>query len=164
MDGILNLWKPVGMTSHDVVGIVRRLTGQRQVGHAGTLDPMAEGVLVVGVGQGTRLLEYLVGSDKEYCARIHLGIATDTDDVEGTVLAVKEVKRFHRPTIERTLGSFIGRQERMPPTYSAIKKDGQTAYSRARWPDRGKNSPLHRDRVYPPCSLAASAHYLPRYL
>jgi tRNA pseudouridine55 synthase len=132
MDGILNLWKPPGMTSHDVVAIVRRLSGQRRVGHAGTLDPMAEGVLVVGVGQGTRMLEYLVGGTKEYCARIHLGIATDTDDADGAALSVKDVKAFRRPTIERVLQSFVGRQEQLPPTYSALKKDGQPAYRLAR--------------------------------
>lgn len=132
MDGILNLWKPPGMTSHDVVAAVRRLTGQRRVGHAGTLDPMAEGVLVVGIGQGTRLLEYLVGGTKEYCARIHLGVTTDTDDVEGAVLSVTEVKRFRRLTIDRVLQSFTGLQEQVPPTYSALKKAGQPAYRLAR--------------------------------
>jgi tRNA pseudouridine55 synthase len=132
MDGIFNLWKPPGMTSHDVVAIVRRLTGQRRVGHAGTLDPMAEGVLVVGIGQGTRLLEYLVGGTKEYCARIHLGVSTDTDDAEGAVLALTGVKAFRRPTIERGLQVFTGRQEQLPPTYSALKTKGQTAYRLAR--------------------------------
>ena len=132
MDGILNLWKPPGMTSHDVVAAVRRLTGQRRVGHAGTLDPMAEGVLVVGIGQGTRMLEYLVGGTKEYCARLHLGVATDTDDAEGATLAVKEVKAFRRLTIDRVLQTFVGRQEQLPPVYSALKKDGEPAYRLAR--------------------------------
>lgn len=132
MDGILNLWKPPRLTSHDVVAAVRRLTGQRRAGHAGTLDPMAEGVLVVGVGQGTRVLSYLVGGDKEYCARLHLGIATDSDDVEGAVISVKDVRRFRRPTIERVLASFVGRQEQLPPIYSALKTAGQPAYRRAR--------------------------------
>ena len=132
MDGILNLWKPPGMTSHDVVAAVRRLTGQRRVGHAGTLDPMAEGVLVVGIGQGTRLLEYLVGGTKEYCARIHLGVSTDTDDAEGAALAVTGVKAFRRHTIDRALQSFVGLQEQIPPTYSALKLQGQPAYRLAR--------------------------------
>lgn len=132
MDGILNLWKPPGITSHDVVAIVRRLTGQRRVGHAGTLDPMAEGVLVVGVGQGARLLQYLMSGSKEYCARIHLGIRTDSDDADGSVLSVKEVKRFRRPTIERVLQSFVGGQEQIPPAYSALKTDGEPSYRRAR--------------------------------
>ena len=131
-DGILNLWKPPGMTSHDVVSAVRRLTGQRRVGHAGTLDPMAEGVLVVGIGQATRLLEYLVGGTKEYCARMHLGVATDTDDAEGKPLSVTAVKRFRRPTIERALSAFVGRQEQRPPVYSALKQHGQPAYRLAR--------------------------------
>jgi tRNA pseudouridine55 synthase len=131
-DGILNLWKPPGMTSHDVVSVVRRLTGQRRVGHAGTLDPMAEGVLVVGIGQGTRLLEYLAAGSKEYCARIHLGAATDTDDAEGVPIAVTAVKRFRRPSIERALSVFVGRQEQKPPVYSALKQHGQPAYRLAR--------------------------------
>lgn len=132
MDGILNLWKPPGMTSHDVVAAVRRLTGQRRVGHAGTLDPMAEGVLVVGIGQATRMLEYLVGGTKEYCARIHLGIATDTDDAEGAILSVTDVKAFRRLTIDRILQTFVGRQDQLPPTYSALKKNGEPAYRLAR--------------------------------
>jgi tRNA pseudouridine55 synthase len=132
MDGILNLWKPLGMTSHDVVAAVRRLTGQRRIGHAGTLDPMAEGVLVVGLGQATRLLEYMVGGVKEYYARIHLGVATDTDDAEGAVVAATDTPAFRRLTIERVLRSFVGRQEQMPPTYSALKIHGQPAYRLAR--------------------------------
>jgi tRNA pseudouridine55 synthase len=132
MDGILNLWKPPGLTSHDVVAAVRRLTGQRRVGHAGTLDPMAEGVLIVGVGQGTRVLEYLAGAAKEYCARIHLGVSTDSDDTEGAVLSVKDVRRYRRPSIERLLQTFIGRQAQLPPVYSALKKGGQPAYRLAR--------------------------------
>jgi len=132
MDGLLNLWKPPGMTSHDVVSAVRRLTGQRRVGHAGTLDPMAEGVLVVGIGQGTRLLEYLMDGTKEYCARIHLGVTTDTDDSEGTIVSTTDVRHFRRPTIERVLASFVGQQEQLPPTYTALKKAGQPAYRLAR--------------------------------
>jgi tRNA pseudouridine55 synthase len=132
MDGLLNLWKPPGLTSHDCVSVVRRLTGERRVGHAGTLDPMAEGVLVMGIGQGTRLLEYLMVGDKEYCARIHLGIVTETDDAEGRPLAVTAVKRFRRPTIERVLASFEGIQEQMPPIYTALKTSGQPAYRLAR--------------------------------
>jgi tRNA pseudouridine55 synthase len=93
---------------------------------------MAEGVLVVGIGQATRMLEYLMAGSKEYCARIHLGVSTDTDDAEGAVLAVKEVKAFRRPTIERVLHSFVGRQEQLPPTYSALKTAGQPAYRLAR--------------------------------
>lgn len=132
MDGILNLWKPPGITSHDAVARVRRLTGERRIGHAGTLDPMAEGVLVLGIGQGTRLIEFVMAGDKEYCARIHLGVTTDTDDAEGSALAVKDVRRFHRQTIERALQSFVGRQEQTPPLYAAIKHKGQPAYRLAR--------------------------------
>jgi len=132
MDGILNLWKPPGVTSHDVVAAVRRLTHQRRVGHAGTLDPMAEGVLVVGIGQGTRVLEYLAGHSKEYCARIHLGVTTETDDAEGAPLTVTEVKAFRRHTIVRALQSLTGTQEQTPPAYSALKIKGQPAYRLAR--------------------------------
>jgi tRNA pseudouridine55 synthase len=120
------------MTSHDVVAAVRRLTGQRRVGHAGTLDPMAEGVLIVGVGQGTRVLGYLMSGAKEYCARLHFGVTTDTDDAEGTVLAVKDVKRFRRHTLEGVMNEFVGRQMQLPPTYSALKQAGQPAYRLAR--------------------------------
>lgn len=132
MDAVLNVWKPPGMTSHDVVAIARRLTGERRIGHAGTLDPLAEGVLVLGVGQGARVLEYLVGGVKEYCARLHLGVTTDSDDSEGGAIIVKEAPRFRRHTIERVLQSFVGPQEQLPPLYAAIKKDGQPAYRRAR--------------------------------
>lgn len=132
MDGILNLWKPLGMTSHDVVSFVRRHTGQRRVGHAGTLDPLAEGVLVVGIGQGTRVLEYLVGGVKEYCARIHLGVTTETDDAEGAPLAVTAVRAYRRPSIDRALQSLTGIQEQTPPAYSALKIKGQPAYRLAR--------------------------------
>lgn len=132
MDGILNLWKPPGITSHDAVAAARRLLHERRIGHAGTLDPMAEGVLVLGIGQGARLLEYLVGGSKEYLACIRLGIATDTDDAQGRVLAATEVKRFRRRTIEEALHSFTGVQAQLPPIYSALKTAGQPAYRLAR--------------------------------
>src|SRR4030042_1287768 len=143
MDGILNIWKPAGMTSHDVVAAVRRMTGQRRAGHAGTLDPMAEGVLIVGLGPGTRVLYYLGGGPEEYCARIHLGVTTDTDDAEGAVLTVKDVTAYRRQTIERVLHSFIGHQEQLPPTFSALKSGGQPAYRRARRgrPADGEHTP-----------------------
>lgn len=131
---ILGVSKPCGMTSHDVVGRVRRALGERRVGHAGTLDPAASGVLVVGVGQGTRLLGLLTLDDKRYVARIRFGTSTDTDDAEGQVLeAVPVPSEFADEGFAReTLASVVGPQMQVPPAYSAISVDGKRAYARAR--------------------------------
>jgi tRNA pseudouridine55 synthase len=132
MEGILNVDKPGGMTSHDVVARVRRLTGARRVGHAGTLDPLATGVLVCCVGQATRLAEYLSASDKVYRAVARFGLVTDTYDIEGAVVA--EVLDFETPVeeIRAALTGFVGDILQAPPAYSAIKLDGVPAYRRAR--------------------------------
>lgn len=125
--GILNIDKPAGMTSHDVVNIVRRGTGVRRVGHTGTLDPMATGVLVVCVGQATRLSEYLVDATKHYLARVRLGVETDTYDAEGDVVAERPVSVTHEE-VEAALERFRGESEQIPPMYSAVKHQGTPLY------------------------------------
>lgn len=134
--GVLALDKPYGMTSHDVVNRVRQITGERRVGHAGTLDPAATGLMLVGVGAATRLSEYLTGHDKEYDARIVFGASTDTDDAQGRMLTSSddaEVKRLlDAMDAEAMLGEFTGRLDQLPPAFSAIKKNGVVAYRAAR--------------------------------
>lgn len=131
MDGILNLNKPYGLTSHDVVDRIRRLAGQRQVGHAGTLDPLATGVLLVCLGSATRLAEFLMDSPKLYRAHVRLGITTDTYDAEGTVIAERPVE-VGREDVERALECFRGPILQVPPMFSALKKDGRPLYRLAR--------------------------------
>ena len=132
ISGILNINKPAGMTSHDVVAAVRRITGEKRVGHAGTLDPMATGVLLVCLGQATRVTEYLMDAPKRYRAGIVLGIATDTYDAEGRVTHRSPSVSFTRAQIEEALSSFVGRIEQVPPLYSAIKHQGVPLYKLAR--------------------------------
>ncbi len=131
MDGIFNINKPVGMTSHDVVARVRRLARQRRVGHAGTLDPAASGVLPVCLGQATRIVEYLSESGKCYRATVVFGAVTDTYDAEGEVIRSAPVQ-VTREELEAILPAFLGRQMQMPPLYSAIKVAGQPLYKLAR--------------------------------
>ncbi len=132
--GILNIAKPAGMTSHDVVDRVRRLSGQRRVGHAGTLDPAATGVLVVCLGQATRVAEYLMASDKVYQAEICLGVSTDTHDAEGEVTATTEVKVREEEgwRLRQALAGFVGSIQQVPPMYSALKRGGVPLYKLAR--------------------------------
>jgi tRNA pseudouridine55 synthase len=132
IDGILNINKATGMTSHDVVAKVRKLLGQKRVGHAGTLDPAAGGVLPICVGQGTRVAEYLSESGKAYQAEIVFGVVTDTYDVEGAILRTADVANLTLAQIEQALPHFLGSQKQMPPRYSAIKIQGQPAYKRMR--------------------------------
>ena len=130
--GILIVDKPGGMTSHDVVSRTRRALGTRKVGHAGTLDPMATGLLLLGVGSSTRLLTYLVGLGKRYAATIRLGVATDTDDAEGTVTATTDADGVTRSAIDAGIADLSGEIEQVPSTFSAIKVDGRRSYDRAR--------------------------------
>jgi tRNA pseudouridine55 synthase len=130
-DGILIIDKPSGLTSHDVVNRVRRATKIRQVGHTGTLDPMATGVLVLCLGQATRVSEYLLGHDKAYHATIRLGLETNTYDADGEVIATNEVN-VDRAEVERALTQFVGEIQQVPPMYSALKRDGQKLYELAR--------------------------------
>jgi len=132
-DGFLVVDKPAGWTSHDVVGRCRRLAGTRKVGHAGTLDPMATGVLVVGVGRATKLLTYVVGADKAYDATVRLGVATTTDDAEGEVVeAVGVGAGVGAEDLAREVAALTGDIRQVPTTVSAIKVDGKRAYARAR--------------------------------
>jgi len=131
--GILFVDKAEGRTSHDVVARVRWLLGTKKVGHAGTLDPMATGMLVLGVGQGTRVLTHLVGLDKTYTATIRLGRATTTDDREGDPLGeVREASGTALAALEEPLAALRGDILQVPSTVSAIKIDGKRAYARAR--------------------------------
>ncbi|MBN1179177.1 MAG: tRNA pseudouridine(55) synthase TruB [Anaerolineae bacterium] len=132
MDGILNLDKPRGLTSHDVVNRIRRVAGQRRVGHTGTLDPMATGVLVVCLGRATRAAEYVMDSPKTYRARVLLGVTTDTYDAEGDVVATAPVEDVTEARVLAALDRFRGPIQQVPPMYSAIKRDGQPLYKLAR--------------------------------
>lgn len=130
--GILNINKPPGMASFAVVSLVRRLTGVRRVGHAGTLDPSADGVLPICLGPATRVVEYLVSAPKSYHAAIRLGIATDTYDSEGAVVATADPSGVTQEEAETALATFAGQIEQMPPMYSALKYEGQPLYRYAR--------------------------------
>jgi tRNA pseudouridine55 synthase len=132
LSGILNVDKPPGMTSHDVVNAVRRMAGQRKVGHAGTLDPMATGVLLVCLGQATRVAEYLMAGRKRYRATVVLGMTTTTYDAEGDMVSRGGRVAFERVEIAAALDQFVGDIEQVPPIYSAIKRDGQPLYKLAR--------------------------------
>lgn len=129
--GLLNIDKPMGYTSHDIVDMVRKGTGVQRVGHAGTLDPMATGVLVLCVGAATRLSEYIMGHPKTYQAVIHLGISTDTYDAEGQVTGENSAP-ISREQFEAVLPQFRGSLRQIPPMYSAIKQGGEKLYEKAR--------------------------------
>jgi tRNA pseudouridine55 synthase len=131
-DGLVIVDKPGGMTSHDVVARIRRLAGTRRVGHAGTLDPLATGVLVVGVGKATRLLGYLTLAEKQYDATIRLGQCTSTDDAEGEVTGTAAVAHVTDDTLARAIKGLTGEIQQVPPAVSAIKVGGQRAYRLAR--------------------------------
>jgi tRNA pseudouridine55 synthase len=133
--GLILVDKPGSWTSHDVVGRVRRLAGTRKVGHAGTLDPMATGLLILGVNSSTRLLTYIVGADKEYLATIRLGAASTTDDAEGELLAAAPQEALDAVTGEAILSGIAqltGEIDQVPSSVSAIKVDGKRAYARVR--------------------------------
>jgi len=130
--GLVIVDKPRGITSHDVVARIRRLAGTRRVGHAGTLDPMATGVLVIGVEKATRLLGHLALAEKEYTATIRLGQATDTDDADGEVIAQAPATGVTREAIEAGAAALTGEIEQVPPGFSAIKVAGKRAYRLAR--------------------------------
>jgi tRNA pseudouridine55 synthase len=130
--GLVIVDKPPGMTSHDVVARVRRLAGTRRVGHAGTLDPMATGVLVVGVGKATRLLGHLALDEKEYAATIRLGQATDTDDADGETIAETPAAGVSDAALRAAAAALTGEIRQVPPGYSALKVGGKRAYRLAR--------------------------------
>lgn len=130
--GLAIVDKPAGWTSHDVVGRMRRLAQTRKVGHAGTLDPMATGVLVLGIGRATRLLGHLQLADKEYLATIRLGESTVTDDAEGEVVTTADASGLVRDEIEAAMRPLTGEIEQVPSKVSAIKIDGRRSYARVR--------------------------------
>lgn len=130
--GILLLDKPKGPTSHDLVARTRRAIGTRKVGHAGTLDPMATGLMILGVESSTRLLTYLVGLDKEYTATIRLGQSTATDDAEGETVSEADASGVTPEAIATAVSALTGEISQVPSTFSAIKVDGRRSYDRAR--------------------------------
>ncbi|WP_458113824.1 tRNA pseudouridine(55) synthase TruB [Arthrobacter sp. R1-13] len=132
LSGLVIVDKPQGWTSHDVVGRMRRLAGTRKVGHAGTLDPMATGVLVVGINKATRLLTYIVGTSKTYTATIRLGESTVTDDAEGEVTATHTAVDVSEAAIRAGVVALTGELEQIPSSVSAIKVNGERAYARVR--------------------------------
>ncbi|MGE0598170.1 MAG: tRNA pseudouridine(55) synthase TruB [Dehalococcoidia bacterium] len=132
LDGILLIDKPPGWTSHDVVAKARRITGQRRIGHTGTLDPMATGLLVLCLGNATRLVEFLTGHDKRYTGEIALGRTTTTDDAEGDTLADYPVPPLTQAAVDEVSSRFCGVILQRPPAYSALKVQGRRAYALAR--------------------------------
>lgn len=149
MIGLLNIDKPAGSTSHDVVARVRKIIGERRVGHTGTLDPFATGVLIVLVGRATRLAQFLSGADKEYEAVVRFGYATDTGDVTGKRLLMNSTTETERTTelrreeIEAAIGSMRGKMEQLPPMYSAKKISGRKLYEHARRGEQIEREPVH---------------------
>jgi tRNA pseudouridine55 synthase len=144
IDGFLNVRKEPGPTSHDVVAVVRRIFGTRRVGHAGTLDPLAQGVLPLALGRATRLLDLLADADKEYEAEIELGLRTSTDDDEGEVLDRRSVPDFSPADLDAALRELVGQLDQRPPAFSAAKIAGRRAYDLAR---RGQQVALSPRRV-----------------
>lgn len=132
MDGLLFIDKPAGMTSHDVVNRVRRVANTRRVGHAGTLDPFATGLLILGINKGTKALTALIGQDKTYEATAHLGATSTTDDPEGEITSIDVTTPPTKEDIERTLAQFRGGYEQTAPAFSAKKVDGKKLYELAR--------------------------------
>jgi tRNA pseudouridine55 synthase len=142
--GVLNIDKPLGVTSHDVVTQVRRTLGESRVGHAGTLDPLATGVLVVCVGAAVRLSEFVMAAGKTYVADVHLGRTTTTDDGEGDITAEVPADHLDEAAIRVALLPFTGEIEQIPPVYSAIKQGGKKLYQLAR---RGETVEVQPRRV-----------------
>lgn len=132
MNGILNILKPTGMTSHDVVSSVRKILNTKKVGHAGTLDPNVAGVLVICVGKGTKFSEYLMNGSKEYVCELILGQSTDTQDSYGKVVEKKDNVHVNYEDILNVLKDFEGEQLQIPPAYSAVKLNGKKLYEYAR--------------------------------
>ena len=169
--GLVVVDKPAGLTSHDVVAQVRRLAGTRKVGHAGTLDPMATGVLVLGVNRATRLLGHLLLTDKVYDATIRLGSSTTTDDAEGEVVSTASTAELTEEAVLTALGAFVGTIDQVPSTVSAIKVGGRRAYELARAGeefelgvaagpgrlDRGARDPRGRDGIDVDVSVRCSS-------
>ncbi len=141
MDGILIVYKEQGWTSHDVVAKLRGICGQKKIGHTGTLDPDAEGVLVVCLGNATRASDMLTDRDKTYRAVLRLGVETDTQDVSGTVLARGDTSSLTEDLVRETVAGFVGEGEQIPPMYSALKVNGQKLCDLARRGETVERSP-----------------------
>lgn len=141
MDGVLNVLKPAGMTSHDVVDVLRRLIGQRRVGHTGTLDPGAAGVLVLVVGRATKIAEFLTASDKTYRAEVTFGLATDSGDAFGAVTQTGVAAGVSEERVRDLLPQFTGTLRQVPPLTSAVKVGGVRLYRRARKGEEVKVAP-----------------------
>ena len=131
-EGILVLDKPPGISSMEVVRRIKRSSGMRRVGHGGTLDPMATGVIPICLGRATRLMEYMLDSSKEYIGEVRLGISTDSYDAEGEITGRSDPSRVSREAIEAVLSSFLGQTEQVPPMFSALKRKGKRLYELAR--------------------------------
>ncbi len=144
MEGVLNINKPSGMTSHDVVQVVRRFLKEKRVGHTGTLDPMATGVLVLCIGKATRIAQYLEAGDKEYHAVMRLGVSTDTLDAEGRILETRTYDPPDRSQLLAVCRRFTGTIMQRPPAFSAVKVNGVPSYRLAR---QGKSEPLKPRKV-----------------
>ncbi|WP_028550470.1 tRNA pseudouridine(55) synthase TruB [Paenibacillus sp. UNC451MF] len=132
LEGILPIWKPVGFTSHDVVAKARRILRIKRIGHTGTLDPQVTGVLPLCIGRATRLVEYIQELPKEYEATLKIGLATDTEDASGQVIEQVDQVHLTEEQVRKTLHSFVGEIEQVPPMYSAVKVDGKRLYELAR--------------------------------
>ena len=132
VDGVLLVDKDPNMTSHDVVSVARRTLQQKKIGHCGTLDPMATGLLILTLGRGTKIQDLLMAEDKEYVGSVKLGEVTSTQDREGELIEKKEVSSFTKETIDSVLSGFTGDFYQTPPMVSAIKKDGVPLYKLAR--------------------------------
>lgn len=131
-EGIHAFWKPKGISSNGFLSLIRKETGIRKVGHAGTLDPLAEGILVVGIGKGTKLIAGMAGAEKEYVAEVCLGMTSETDDEEGVKTPVVIGRIPEKKEVQKALSSFKDEMEQIPPAYSAIKIKGKEAYKLAR--------------------------------
>ncbi len=132
MDGIVNVNKPKGFTSHDIVNIARKSLNTKRIGHIGTLDPNATGVLVLCVNKATKLVKYFENHTKTYIARIRLGVLTDTDDLTGEILESKDASHLTFDIVKKELNAFLGKHKQIPPKYSAIKIKGKKLYELAR--------------------------------
>ncbi|MFH0834527.1 MAG: tRNA pseudouridine(55) synthase TruB [Patescibacteria group bacterium] len=162
MDGFIAINKPKGITSHDAVAFARRRLKIRKIGHAGTLDPMATGVLILGIGAATRLLEYVQNTEKEYEAEITFGATSTTDDAEGEIAPFPDAKKISRDEFEKILPEFVGTIHQIPPKFSAIKIAGESAHRLARRGEevklKSREVEIHEIKVrnfdFPKCEIS----------
>lgn len=148
MDGVINILKPTGMTSHDVVGFIRKNFKIKKVGHTGTLDPNAAGVLPICIGKGTKLSQYIMEKEKSYRCELVFGKTTDTLDSYGQIVSEKIIDPIEFYDIEKTVKTFIGQISQIPPAYSAIKVNGVKLYEKARKGIEINNIPIRTVKIY----------------